>query len=169
MNSQPSSSTRQNKGVLFLCPSCQFRVSIINNYSSSNSYHTSLISFNSDCANSEHKKYSSNYINNFQNTMKFCTKHNETIGEYSCIKCKLFFCEQCALEHTSKMTRHDTVLHEIRTNTENSENNCNYNKEKFLEVKKQQAKLIEELVKQMVFAKEAVENEIHQIDKYSNK
>ena len=166
MNSSISLSNPTKKGKLLLCPQCQFRITIVNNYSSSDSSHDTLLSFNSICDSNEHKEYSSNYIDTLPESIKFCTKHNETIGKFNCIKCNLFFCEKCALEHEKERFSHKLNVRDIKTENDNdNEQNCNYNKEMFLEIKKQQAKLIEELIKQMVGAKELIQEEIHQMSK----
>jgi hypothetical protein len=164
MNSNIALSNPTKKGKLVLCPKCQFRITIVNNYASSDSYHDSLLSFNSICYQNEHKDSSSNYIDNLQESVQFCTKHNETIGKFNCIKCNLFFCEKCALEHEKEKFSHKLILRDIKTEDDNKPN-YNYNKEMFLEIKKQQSKLIEELIKQVVDAKEIIQDEINQLSK----
>jgi hypothetical protein len=68
------------------------------------------------------------------------------------------------LEHEKEKFSHKLILRDIKTEDDNKPN-YNYNKEMFLEIKKQQSKLIEELIKQVVDAKEIIQDEINQLSK----
>ena len=200
-------------GQLLLCPNCQFRVSIINSYLSSldtskthGAKYSSQLSVNSICHDKDHKLFSNDYINGFNNSVHCCVNHEDKAGNY-CTKCNCFYCDTCADEHEKQKTghivslfmeksnkrcyKHDNEIASFRCkecneifcnkcNEEHIEHNISnelvdkdktdsYKKEMLLDIKKQQIKQIEILVKQLLSAKEEIQFEISEIeDQISN-
>ena len=100
-------------GQLLLCPNCQFRVSIINNYLSSNTNNakqTSQLLVNSICYDNNHKIFSNDYINGFNNTVHYCVNHENKVSNYYCTKCNCFYCDRCADEHEKQKADHVVSL-----------------------------------------------------------
>lgn len=110
-----------------------------------------------DCA-SEHEKQKLGHLISLyvEKSTKHCNKHLNETANCFCKQCEVLFCDKCSEEHKE---------HECDNNVINDKSNIKENNKKvLLEIKKQQAKQIENLVIQLVQSKEEVQLEIHEIE-----
>ena len=110
--------TVAKSGQILLCPSCTFRITLINTFSST-SAPSSQISINSLCEDPAHKYISESSVQNLHNSIKhckLCDPKSKTIGKYFCSNCSLFFCDACSKEHEKKEPSHFISLHVVKSN-----------------------------------------------------